>query len=98
MDSRVNRGRLQYLVHWKGYPKEERTWEPVRNLSNAQDAINKFHKKHPSAPRPADFTQIRFRSSGLSEDRNIPPSNRKVGVWEFGKETIFKKAARDDQP
>ena len=98
VDSRMNRGRLQYLVHWKGYPKEERTWEPARNLSNAQDAILKFHREHPSAPRPADFRQLAFCSTGLIEDGNIPPSNRKVGEWEFGKETAPLEAARDDQP
>jgi len=25
-------GREEYLVHWKGYPVEERTWEPKNNL------------------------------------------------------------------
>ena len=29
---------------WKEYEMEENSWEPVRNLSNAQDSISKFHE------------------------------------------------------
>ena len=31
LDSRLHRGKLQYLVKWKGYPNEENTWEPENN-------------------------------------------------------------------
>ena len=33
-DCRRVRSQLQYLVHWKGYSMEERTWEPVRLLTS----------------------------------------------------------------
>ena len=51
LDSRLYRGKLQYLVKWLGYTEEHNTWEPPSNLNNAQEAIDLFHKKHPSAPR-----------------------------------------------
>jgi len=50
--SRVHRGHLQYLVRWKGYPEADNTWEPTGHLKHAQEAIDSFHKQHPSAPRP----------------------------------------------
>ena len=28
IDSRIYKGKLQYLVHWKGYDESKRTWEP----------------------------------------------------------------------
>src|SRR5580700_9305660 len=34
--------KIQYLVHWKGYPNEEDTWEPIENLKNAQEAVDVF--------------------------------------------------------
>ncbi|EGO03080.1 hypothetical protein SERLA73DRAFT_24846, partial [Serpula lacrymans var. lacrymans S7.3] len=37
LDSRLKRGKLEYLVHWKNYPKEERTWEPKQHLNNSPD-------------------------------------------------------------
>src|ERR1700689_4796576 len=35
LDSKIERGRLKYYIHWEGYPPEERTWEPFSNLDNA---------------------------------------------------------------
>ena len=29
---RTKRGRLEYLIHWKGYPDYEDTWEPPANI------------------------------------------------------------------
>src|SRR5882757_6989916 len=50
-DVRKN-GRLMYLVKWKGYPDSDNTWEPTGHLKHAQEKIDEYHKKHPSAPRP----------------------------------------------
>ena len=46
VDTRKCRGKLEYLVHWKGYPREERTWEPPSNLANAPACIKEFHDKN----------------------------------------------------
>ena len=51
IDSRIYKGRLQYLVHWKGYDESERTWEPVSNLKNSPEIVDQFHASHPSTPR-----------------------------------------------
>lgn len=32
VDKRNVKGKIQYLLKWKGYPDEENTWEPVENL------------------------------------------------------------------
>ena len=39
IDSRIYKGKLQYLVHWKGYDDSERTWEPVSNLKNSPEIV-----------------------------------------------------------
>ncbi|KAH7416320.1 hypothetical protein KP509_14G085900 [Ceratopteris richardii] len=35
LDSRTSRGRLEYLIHWKGYAISDRNWEPTENLERA---------------------------------------------------------------
>nr|XP_056714227.1 chromobox protein homolog 7-like [Euleptes europaea] len=46
VDSRRRWGRLQYLVEWKGYGPEDRSWEPVENL-HTPDLIRHFHRTYP---------------------------------------------------
>lgn len=58
VNSRVIRGVFKYKVKWKGYGAHEQTWEPVRNVENAQEAIAAFHKKYPNKPKPPVLARI----------------------------------------
>ena len=51
IDSRLKRGKLEYLVKWSGYTDDYNTWEPVDNLSNSLEALDEFHKSNLSALR-----------------------------------------------
>ncbi|KAI5888352.1 uncharacterized protein SCHCODRAFT_02513342 [Schizophyllum commune H4-8] len=46
--------KIKYLVDWKGFGPEARTWEPVEGLMNAPKKIDEFHKKHPDKPRTVE--------------------------------------------
>ncbi len=50
LDSKRIRGKLLYLVFWRGYPPSEITWEPAENLVHAQDLVNWFHQRYPYKP------------------------------------------------
>jgi Chromo (CHRromatin Organisation MOdifier) domain len=50
-NSRRHRRRLEFLVHWKGYPDEDNTWEPERHLENAPQVVKRFYDLHPRATR-----------------------------------------------
>ncbi len=39
-----------YLVLWKGYPKEENTWEPSLAVIHLRKLISTFYKEHPEKP------------------------------------------------
>ena len=48
ISSKKIRNKTHYLVHWKGYGIEDRTWEPISNLEHCKDLIEQFHSK----PKP----------------------------------------------
>ena len=41
LKKRSRRGRVQYLVHWKGYPDSENSWIPEKNL-HAPNLLSEF--------------------------------------------------------
>jgi hypothetical protein len=51
LDSRRRWGQLEYFVHWRGYDINERTWEPAKNLVNAPQKVQEFHRQYPQKPR-----------------------------------------------
>jgi len=62
--------RLQYLIHWKGYPEYESTWEPENAFIHHRDKIDEYHrhllsKQSTSIPHSSSSTnqhRIRTRS------------------------------------
>jgi hypothetical protein len=37
--------RTEYLVHWKGYPDHDRTWEPASSLKHAAQSVREFETR-----------------------------------------------------
>ncbi|KAF8236653.1 hypothetical protein L208DRAFT_1187423, partial [Tricholoma matsutake] len=56
------RGKLQYLVHWKGYGYEENSWVEESDV-NAPRLVKEFHRRHTAAPcriQVMDFGRMQF--------------------------------------
>ena len=49
---------MYYKVKWKGYGPHEYTWEPITNITNANEEIENFHTKYPSKPKPRAIRKI----------------------------------------
>ncbi|MBW0462093.1 hypothetical protein O181_001808 [Austropuccinia psidii MF-1] len=54
LDSKFQRGKLWYLVEWKGFSEdpERETWEPASSLTNSPDLVRDFHTLYPDKPGP----------------------------------------------
>jgi hypothetical protein len=59
LDSKITRNKLYYLVDWFGYSPKDQTWEPAKNLSNAQEIVAEFHRRYPDKPNNSSTTATR---------------------------------------
>uniref|UniRef100_A0A3Q3I9Y0 Chromo domain-containing protein n=1 Tax=Monopterus albus TaxID=43700 RepID=A0A3Q3I9Y0_MONAL len=52
VDKRTNKkGKVEYLVRWRGYGSEEDTWEPESHLSTCMIYVHEFNRKYPERQR-----------------------------------------------
>ncbi len=47
LDRRKVKGNYEYKVKWEGYPMNQCTWEPIKNLENVRILIEQYDKAHP---------------------------------------------------
>ncbi|MBW0536632.1 hypothetical protein O181_076347 [Austropuccinia psidii MF-1] len=55
LDFRIKRGKLWYLVEWKGFSQdpERSTWKPTKNPKNFPELIKDSHSLYPDKPGPS---------------------------------------------
>uniref|UniRef100_A0A3B4YHJ4 Chromodomain Y-linked 1 n=1 Tax=Seriola lalandi dorsalis TaxID=1841481 RepID=A0A3B4YHJ4_SERLL len=65
VDKRKNRkGKVEYLVRWRGYGSEEDTWEPESHLSTCMIYVHEFNRQY--MERQRDSTLLRSTRSSPS--------------------------------
>ncbi|KAJ0971137.1 hypothetical protein J5N97_019096 [Dioscorea zingiberensis] len=42
---RIRKGKLQYLIKWRGWPETANTWEPLENIRSCSDIIDAFEER-----------------------------------------------------
>jgi hypothetical protein len=76
--SRINRGKLQYKVNWKGCDPDEE-WYPAANFKNAATAVHKFHEEYPDEAGPPVRLQEWLLAAAEDEiDADNPDDNKAV--------------------
>ncbi|MBW0462024.1 hypothetical protein O181_001739 [Austropuccinia psidii MF-1] len=67
--SGLKRGKLWYLVEWKGFSEdpERTTWEPASNLTNLQDLVKDLHSFYPDKPGP-NTSRVSFNGAWWGEE------------------------------
>jgi len=102
MDKRTSKGKVEYLLKWKGYGDEDNTWEPSENLE-CQDLIEEFEKKRAAAKAAKkDIDKRKSTTSGGGDskkrkgdddrprgfDRGLDPE-RIIGATDSSGELMF---------
>ncbi|CAN9503479.1 unnamed protein product [Ophioblennius macclurei] len=73
VDRRKNKkGKVEYLVRWRGYGSEGDTWEPETNLSTCMIYVHDFNRQ--LAERQRDSTLL--RSTRSSPSRHCNPAHK----------------------
>ena len=74
----------RYLVHWKGYPVEDATWETQANVAGAPKCVREFHRRqlHGAEEDDADLAplllataSVRGVTTGCSSRHTQPASD-----------------------
>ena len=74
---RYFKGKLQYLVSWKGYGPEHNSWEPVQNF-NADNLLNSYHKYRGGVVLPALAQRARTPALGPKSGTRRQEVNRPI--------------------
>ncbi|MBW0592897.1 hypothetical protein O181_132612, partial [Austropuccinia psidii MF-1] len=77
LDSKLKRGKLWYLVEWKGFSEEPETttWETASNLTNLPGLVKDFHSLYPDKPGP-NTSRVLFSMVLVGEKRLSQPWRR----------------------
>ncbi|GAA6235092.1 chromodomain Y-like protein isoform X2 [Lates japonicus] len=66
VDKRKNKkGKVEYLVRWRGYGSEEDTWEPESHLSTCMIYVHEFNRQYAQCQRDATLLRSTRSSPAL---------------------------------
>lgn len=70
---------LYYLVHWKGYPVSDNTWEPSSGVKHLRRLLVTYHKRNPKEPTASS---VPIAPRPPSAKKSYGP-NKGIGRFDF---------------
>ncbi|KAL1942197.1 hypothetical protein VTO73DRAFT_6261 [Trametes versicolor] len=71
LDSRKLGQRYEYLISWQGLSEDENTWLPLSDMpTTSNELLERFHRRHPRAPRPPHTLFNHSAQSALDSTNN----------------------------
>ncbi|TPX43999.1 hypothetical protein SeLEV6574_g04778 [Synchytrium endobioticum] len=84
IDVKRKRNKFEYLVHWKGFPPSDRSWEPQSSL-NDDELLREWHNRHPEKISPFTSSTTSNTPASIPTTRR---SNRQNLEASFGSGTV----------
>lgn len=95
LERRIVNDKYEYKIKWEGFPLEESTWEPIKNLENALTLITEFDKAHPliidKKKEETDYTN----NKKINEEINNENKNNEEILHE--KKEIVPQEEKDEE-
>lgn len=83
---RRNNGRLEYKIKWEGYPMNQSTWEPMKNLESAKELVEEYNRMYPfDAPTKSAKSEAKKKEDSLLNKKR---KDKKDDLEEIPKEEI----------
>ncbi|XP_043921103.1 chromodomain Y-like protein [Protopterus annectens] len=77
---RNKKGKIEYLVRWKGYDSDDDTWEPEQHLVNCEEYINDFNRRHGDKQKDSPITRT----------NKISPNGARKQIYRSTNSTLSK--------
>lgn len=71
-------GSVEYRVLWKGWSKDQATWEPEENLENVQEMIDEFNRKLEGRGKPQVSSTITSVQKKNSEETSLNDTKKSI--------------------
>nr|CAB3228082.1 chromobox protein homolog 1-like [Phallusia mammillata] len=75
VDKKIVKGKIQYLIKWKGFSDSDNTWEPDDNL-DCPDLIADFENKASKDKKPKDGAKVDDKKRKLTEKTESAKKSR----------------------
>lgn len=77
LDKKLEKGKAQYLVRWKGFGPKDDTWEPAENLAKVHNLVEDYENKllpPPQTPPPKHKPSQKSPRTDHHSDPAVPVS------------------------
>ena len=83
-------GELEYKIKWEGYPMNQCTWEPMKNLESAKELVEEYNRSN-----PIDLPQKSAKADHKKKDDTFLNKKRKEKKEE-NEEKVEKEEIKEE--